>query len=106
MPPPGSKRKALQEINLTQLPAHSTMPKKTLTYNSTNTRGREHGSRLGTCSLPVVPQPLSVTPNNEGSCGCLTQKGLEYQLQVEADKQRLARQHDRRLAWEEEARAQ
>ncbi|KAF8532579.1 hypothetical protein JB92DRAFT_3091788 [Gautieria morchelliformis] len=90
MPPPGSKRKALQEINLTQLPAHSTMPKKTLTYNSTNSRGHKHRSRLGTCSLPVVPQPLSVTPNNEGSCSRLTEKGVEYRLQVEADKQRLA----------------
>ncbi|KAF8484152.1 hypothetical protein JB92DRAFT_3131876 [Gautieria morchelliformis] len=83
MPPPGSKRKALQEINLTQLPARSTVPKQTSTYST-----------------------KAATPNNEGSRGCLTAKSLEYQLQVEADKQRLACQRDRCLAREEAARAQ
>ncbi|KAF8496068.1 hypothetical protein JB92DRAFT_3126276 [Gautieria morchelliformis] len=87
MPPPGSKRKALQEIPLTQLPSRSTVPKQTSTYSSMNSRGSEHRSR-------------------PGSCGCLTAKGLEYQFQVKADKQRLAHQCGRHLAREEAARAQ
>ncbi|KAF8503035.1 hypothetical protein JB92DRAFT_3208970 [Gautieria morchelliformis] len=90
-----TKRKALQEINLTQLPTCSTVLKKTSTQEDSSSRTRP---RLG-------PAPTETLTTNPSSCSRLTEKGLEYQIQVEADKQRLARQRERRLTREEEARA-
>ncbi|KAF8503073.1 hypothetical protein JB92DRAFT_2833467 [Gautieria morchelliformis] len=90
-----TKRKVLQEINLTQLPTRSTVLKKTSTHEDSSSRTRP---RLG-------PAPTETLTTNPSSRSCLTEKGLEYQIQVEADNQRLARQRECRLAREEEARA-
>ncbi|KAF8489412.1 hypothetical protein JB92DRAFT_3129460 [Gautieria morchelliformis] len=95
MAPAATKRKAPQEINLTQLPTHSTVLKKTSTHEDSSSRTRP---RLG-------PAPTETLITNPSSRSRLTEKGLEYQIQVEADKQRLTRQWERRLTREEEARA-
>ncbi|KAF8458507.1 hypothetical protein JB92DRAFT_3137957 [Gautieria morchelliformis] len=80
---PVTKRKALQEINLTQLPTRSTVPKKSSTHDESSSR---------TCPL-LGPAPTETITTNP-------------KIQVEADKQRLARQRERRLAREEQAQAQ
>ncbi|KAF8493143.1 hypothetical protein JB92DRAFT_2835239 [Gautieria morchelliformis] len=81
--------------DLTQLPTSSTVLKKTSTHEDSSSRTRP---RLG-------PAPTETLTTNPSSHSRLTKKGLEYQIQVEADKQQLAPQRERRLACEEEARA-
>ncbi|KAF8473611.1 hypothetical protein JB92DRAFT_3134826 [Gautieria morchelliformis] len=74
-----TKRKALQEINLTQLPTRSTL---------------EDPSSVG----PGTNRNPHYQPQ-------FTQSPDRKRTRVEADKQRLAHQRERRLAPEEEARA-
>ncbi|KAF8523403.1 hypothetical protein JB92DRAFT_3110110 [Gautieria morchelliformis] len=93
---PVTKRKALPEINLTQPPTCSMVPKKSSTHNESSSR---------TCPL-LGPAPTETITTNPSSRTRLAEKGLECQIQVEADKQQLACQREHHLAREEQARAQ
>ncbi|KAF8528550.1 hypothetical protein JB92DRAFT_3107067 [Gautieria morchelliformis] len=80
---PVPKRNALQEINLTQLPTRSTVPKKASTHDESSSR-----------THPLVgPAPTETITTNP-------------KIQVEADKQRLARQRERHRAREVQVRAE
>ncbi|KAF8497981.1 hypothetical protein JB92DRAFT_3125501 [Gautieria morchelliformis] len=71
---PVPKQKALQEINLTQLPTRSTVPKKASTHDESSSRTR-----------PLVgPAPTETITTNPSSRTRLTEKGLEYQIQEQA----------------------
>ncbi|KAF8524511.1 hypothetical protein JB92DRAFT_1413773 [Gautieria morchelliformis] len=65
---PVTKRKALQEINLTQLPTRSTVPKKSSTHDESSSR---------TCPL-LGPAPTETITTNPSSRTRLAEKGLEY----------------------------